>query len=394
VVDREGNSLFLALAGVQNGHPTRSYLTMLDKNQYKSLDDFRVSTTWQSLDASRKPDLEVAWARWKSATQRQRDPRRFFLIRSVNDPLSRLAVGCIHQPPSRLRASDAYAIYHGRWGHQEHRFREMYSMALGANYGYLRITIPNRTAQRQLTAAQKQVDATHHQLTTLQRQLDHQADRIERWTSRFEARLDQRCAKCRELAHQLQIRSEPARRLQQRLARLQLECQVDLLSHQQRLATIQTKNIAPLLDKQDQLKARLTQRQQTANDISVEAPFYERDLNKDLVMMICKMILINAHYYVQDHFCVSEEWQKAEFATLRAHLYQKPGLVRVWPDRVEVVLEPYRYAHLRQYAEEACRLFNAAALHDELGRRVVMHVAVSKQEFAELGSASTQGLQW
>jgi len=91
-------------------------------------------------------------------------------------------------------------------------------------------------------------------------------------------------------------------------------------------------------------------------------------------MMASKMILLNAHYYVQEHFCASDAWQKAEFATLNAQLYQKPGIIRVWADRVEVVLEPYRYAHLSQAAEEACALFNAASLKDEHGRRVTMQV--------------------
>ncbi len=106
----------------------------------------------------------------------------------------------------------------------------------------------------------------------------------------------------------------------------------------------------PLLHQQIQLEARLTKRQQAMNSISVNSPFYERNL-KDLVMMINKMTLLNAHYYVQEHFCASEEWQKAEFATLNAQLYQKPGVIRVWADRVEVVLEPYRYAHLQQAAD-------------------------------------------
>ena len=66
---------------------------------------------------------------------------------------------------------------------------------------------------------------------------------------------------------------------------------------------------------------------------------------------------------------------------------QKPGLIRVWADRVEVVLEPYRYAHLSQAAEESCKLFNAASLKDEHGRRVTMRVAASEQEFVNLGGA-------
>ena len=48
------------------------------------------------------------------------------------------------------------------------------------------------------------------------------------------------------------------------------------------------------------------------------------------------------------------------------------------------MLEPYRYAHLQQAAEASCQLFNAASLQDEHGRRVVMQVAASEQEFADL----------
>ena len=166
-----------------------------------------------------------------------------------------------------------------------------------------------------------------------------------------------------------------------------------MLSHQHRLDTIQNKDIAPLLQKQTQLEARLTKREQAVSLISVNSPFYERNLNKDLVMMVSKMTLLNAHYYVQEHFCASVEWQKAEFATLNAQLYQKPGVIRVWADRVEVVLEPYRYAHLQQAAEASCQLFNAASLQDEHGRRVVMQVAASEQEFADLGGLSVRTSQ-
>jgi hypothetical protein len=385
VVDREGNALFLALAGAQC-HPPRSYLTMLDTNQYKSLKDFEVLTTWQPLDAVRKPDLEVAWAQWKSPIKRQRDPRRFFLVRPTDVTQSRLAVGCIYRPPSRWHASDAYAIYHGRWTCQEHRFREMHQMALSANYGYRRVTIPNRTAQRQLAAAQKRVEATQHQLATLQRRLDQHANRLTQWTARYESRWAERCPQCQDLQRQLRDQTDSASpRLQTRLAHLQSECQADVLSHQHRLDTIHNKDIVPFLHQQIQLEARLTKRQQAMNSISVNSPFYERNLNKDLVMMISKMILLNAHYYVQEHFCASEEWQKAEFATLNAQLYQKPGVIRVWADRVEVVLEPYRYAHLQQAAEASCQLFNAASLHDEHGRRVTMRVAASEQDFVNLG---------
>ena len=390
VVDREGNALDLALAGAQC-YPPRSYLTMLDTNQYKSLKDFKVLTEWESLDALRKPDLEVTWAQWKSPVKRQRDPRRFFLVRPTDPTQSRLAVGCIYRPPSRWHASDAYAIYHGRWTCQEHRFREMHQMALSANYGYRRITIPNRTAQRRLAAAQKQVQATQHQLVTLQRRLDQQADRLTQWIARFESRWAERCMPCRDLQRQLRDQTEAASpRLQARLARLQAECQADVLSHQHRLDTIHNKDIVPLLHQQTQLEARLTKRQQALNSISVNSPFYERNLNKDLVMMISKMTLLNAHYYVQEHFCALEEWQKAEFATLNAQLYQKPGFIREWADHVEVVLEPYRYAHLQQYAEASCQLFNAASLQDEHGRQVRMRVAASEQEFAGLQAASTR----
>ena len=395
VIDREGNSLDLALSGAKC-HPPRSYLTMLDKNQYKSLQDFKVTTSWHPLDILRKPHLEVAWAYWKLPIKRQRDSRRFFLVRPVDKSLARLAVGCIYRPPSPWQASDAYAIYHGRWVNQEHRFREMHQMALSANYGYLRTNIPNRTAQRRFAAAQKRVEATQHQLLTNQRRLDQQANRIAKWTTRFESRWAKRCTLCRNLHGQLQNQPQPSRCLyaQRQLARLQSECQADVLSHQQRLTTIQNKDILPLQRKQAQLETRLTKRQKAVNAVSLDSPFYERNLNKDLVVMVCKMILLNAHYYVQKHFCISEEWHKAEFATLCAHLYQKPGLIRAWPDRVEVVLEPYRYAHLQHYAEESCRLFNAASLQDERGRRVSMRVAASEQEFVDLGGAPIRSQQW
>lgn len=391
VVDREGNALFLALSGAAC-QPPRSYLTMLDQNQYQSPQDFKVLTVWQTLDLLHKPDLEVAWAQWQSPTKRTRDPRRFFLVRSRQDPQAHLAVGCIYRPPAHWSAADAYAIYHGRWICQEHRFREMHQMALSANYGYRRIVIPNRTAQRQLAAVQKQIQATQRQLATLQGSLERHRARLAQWSARFEARWAARCAQCRVLQPQ-GLTGSLSPRLQAQLARLQTDCHADLLAHQHRLDTIHNKDVVPLLHKQAHLQARLTKRQHTLQAIPIHSPFYERNLNKDVIMMASKMILLNAHYYAQQHFCASAEWQKAEFATLNAQLYQKPGVIRVWADRVEVILEPYRYAHLQQAAEESCKLFNTASLRDEQGRCVTMQVATSEQAFVNLGGAPTRKRQ-
>ena len=389
VLDREGNALNLALFGSKS-HPIRSFLTLLNRNQYKSIQDFKVTTSWQPLDD--KPHLEVAWAYWQSPLKRDRDPRRFFLVRPINDPEGHLAVGCVYRPPSHWHASDAYVFYYARWVHQEHRFREMHQIALSANYGYLRLSVPNRTAQRQFAAAQKRVKATQHQLATNQQQLDEQATRLAQWTQRFEARWAKRCADCQAL-HRLQTQEKLSATRRKQLARLQEECLADLLAHQSRMTTIQNKDIVPLQRKRAQLELCLAQRQKATGRISLDAPFYERNLNKDLVMMVCKMILLNAHYYVQEHLCGSEVWQTAEFATLCAQLYQKPGLVCVWADHVEVVLEPYRYVHLQHAAEETCRLFNAASLRDELDRRVMLRVAATEQEYAQLRSKFGQTLQ-
>ena len=71
----------------------------------------------------------------------------------------------------------------------------------------------------------------------------------------------------------------------------------------------------------------------------------------------------------------------------RARWSRSPRRRSVWADRVEVVLEPYRYAHLQQAAEESCKLFNAASLKDEHGRYVTMRVTASEQEFVNLGGA-------
>ena len=390
VLDREGNALNLALLGSKSC-PIRSFLTMLNRNQYKSVHDFKVTTHWQPLDD--KPHLEVAWAYWQSSLKRDRDPRRIFLVRPINNSDGHLAAGCIYRPPSHWHASDAYVFYHARWIHQEHRFREMHQIVLSANYGYLRRSVSNRTARRQFSAAQKRVEATRHQLTTNQLKLDEQTNRLVQWTQRFEARWAKRCADCQAL-HRLQTQAELSGTGRKQLAHLQDKCHADLLAHQSRMTTIQNKDSVPLQRKRAQLELRLVQRQEAMDRISLDAPFYERNLNKDLVMMICKMILLNAHYYVQEHLCGSEVWQTAEFATLCAQLYQKPGLVCVWADHVEVVLEPYRYVHLQQAAEETCRLFNAASLRDESDRQVMLRVAATGQEYAELRSNFGQFLQW
>ena len=60
-------------------------------------------------------------------------------------------------------------------------------------------------------------------------------------------------------------------------------------------------------------------------------------------------------------------WQQFELNTATELIYRKPGRVIWAADKVEVILEPYRYAQ-QQRMETTCSRFITAQLHWSDGR--------------------------
>jgi hypothetical protein len=56
-------------------------------------------------------------------------------------------------------------------------------------------------------------------------------------------------------------------------------------------------------------------------------------------------------------------------------IYRKAGRVRWYDNRIEVELEPYRYADQQRAMETTCARFNAANLHWRDGRVLRISVA-------------------
>jgi hypothetical protein len=85
------------------------------------------------------------------------------------------------------------------------------------------------------------------------------------------------------------------------------------------------------------------------------------------------VLLTNLHDWACKHY-FAPEWQRLELGTATRLIYRKPGRVTWYADRIEVVLDPYRYADQQRAMEATCQRFNEANLRWRDGRLLRIHV--------------------
>ncbi len=90
-------------------------------------------------------------------------------------------------------------------------------------------------------------------------------------------------------------------------------------------------------------------------------------------MLNLQGLLLNLHDWARLHY-FAPEWQSLQLATATRLIYQKPGRVRWYQDRIEVELAVYRYTAQQRAMEAACDRFNAANLRWQDGRLLRIHV--------------------
>jgi hypothetical protein len=122
------------------------------------------------------------------------------------------------------------------------------------------------------------------------------------------------------------------------------------------------------------LQTKLVEQQAARDAIDTDTLCRERRLEKDQIMLNLQLLLINLHDWASEHY-FAPHWQQLQLDTASRLIYQKPGRVRWYPDRIEVELEPYRYADQQQAMEATCDRFNAANLRWRDGRLLRIHVA-------------------
>jgi len=370
IVDSEGGGLPLA---ERYAEAKRCYLSVLPRNPVRPLSDFKVQGPWQTVTDD--PEHEVVKAIWADPKKAAQDPRHLILMRPVShtDP-TRIYTGCI---PADIPITQIPPLFRQRWFHQEWRIRELVKGAnLNVNYGYTYDEVPNRTRHREWQEVQEKVEVTAGKLAQHTEALSNLRLQLPPFRQTY---LQQKA----DLLAELQTHQQDLVQRQQ-TGQPTVRCQQGVLRREQQLNKLTTryqKRRETLLNRLyqhrqqcRQLQTKLVEQQAARDAIDTDTLCRERLLEKDQIMLNLQLLLINLHDWTSEHY-FAPQWQQLQLDTASRLIYQKPGRVRWYPDRIEVKLEPYRYADQQQAMEDTCDRFNAANLHWRDGRLLRIHVA-------------------
>ncbi len=107
-----------------------------------------------------------------------------------------------------------------------------------------------------------------------------------------------------------------------------------------------------------------------------ERAMYELDNNRDLVMTVFKVAMVNLVMWTRDHYFPAS-YAHATWKRL-APFFHLPGVVKQEHDVVEVFLRPFNDKRYNQDLEALCERVNAAALYLPDGRRLHFSVQVNE----------------
>ena len=363
IVDSEGGGLPL---GEHYAEAERNYISVLPQGHAHRLAEFEREGRWEPVKED--PDREAVFAHWADPKRAAEDPRRFVLMRLIGqvEP-TRIYTGRFAKD---LTAGEVPRQHRRRWANNELRIRDLIHGAnLNVNYGYTYTEVPNRTRQRQWEDAQAQVAVTERQLSNHRAAVRNLRQRL--------ADLQDTCAtQRRDLERQLaQHRLNLERRQRLGKATTRAQQQVDNLRRKLAILTQRFQRRQRSLLQQlhhhktlsRQLHIRLTQRIAARDAIDTETLCRERDLEKDQIMLNWQILLASMHDCVaQTYF--TPEWRTLSLEKATQMIYCKAGWVTWYDDRIEVVLEPYRYRDQQRAMEATCARFNAANVRWRDGR--------------------------
>ncbi len=372
IFDSEGGGLPLAQRYTE---AKRDYISVLPRLGDQSLTTFEIQGIWQPVVGD--PEHEAVEALWADAQKAAADRRRLVLMRPLSqvDP-TRVYAGRI---PAQLTAVEVPATHRQRWQSQERCIREMVSGAnLNANYGYIYEAVPNRTRQRHWQEAQAQVEVTQGKLAEQAEALANLSARLQSLKQTYvdertplqEVMVTQRA----ELAQRQQSGAR-TRRWEQRLAATQRQLEVLNARFQRRRRRL-IERLCQHRAQRHQLRRQLAERVATRDAIDTAALCRERHLEKDQIMLNLQVLLTSLHDWARAHY-FAPEWQRLELETATRLIYRKPGRVTWHEDRIEVLLEPYRYPEQQRAMETTCQRFNAANLRWRDGR--LLHIQVAQR---------------
>lgn len=370
VVDSEGGGLPL---GERYAQAQRHYVSVLPQEHAHRLQEFILEGRWEPVKGD--PDHQAIFAHWADPKQAATDPRHFVLMRPVGqtEP-TRIYTGRFADD---LSAGDIPWLHRRRWANNELRIRDLIRGAnLNANYGYTYTEVPHRTRQREWEAAQERVAVTERQLS------DHAA--AVRNLRRCLADLqDTYAAQHRDLEGQL-VQQRLVLRRRQHLGQATTRAQQQVAHRRRELTTLsqrfqrqQRRLMEQLHHHQTQarcLRERLAQRIAARDVIDTETLSRERDLEKDQIMLNWQILFANLHDWAAQHY-FAPQWRTLGLERATQMIYRKAGRVTWYDDRIEVVLEPYRYRDQQRAMEATCARFNAANLRWRDGRLLRITVA-------------------
>ena len=378
IFDSEGGGLPVALRYKQ---AEREYISILPR-QGHLLTDFDLVGNWGMVEGD--PKHEAVEAIWHNPELAQTEPRRLVIMRRIGQDVNptRVYAGRI---PAAILAVQVPGHFRQRWFCQERRIRELVNGAnLNANYGYAYDLVPNRTQRRQWEAAQARVETTERQWADHAEALSnlkHQQIIAQQTMREKQAELEKQIEAQKNEVEQHKQQNLPWRRCQQRQQFLErtLEQEKDRnISRSNR----ENNKIQQHQAQYDQLQLELVSRQTIRDAIDTETQCRERNLEKDQIMLDLQVLLANLHDWVRTHY-LDDQWQQLELNTATELIYRKPGRVIWTADKIEVILEPYRYTEQQQAMEATCSRFNAARLRWRNGRLLTIRVAtVSHSNYA------------
>ena len=372
ITDSEGGGLPL---GERYAEAEQNYISVLHQERAYSRADFELEGPWEEVKDD--PEHKAAFAHWADAERTAEDPRRFVLMRPVDqgEP-TRIYTGRFAKD---WKAGEVPWLHRLRWANNELRIRDLIQGAnLNANFGYTYQEVPNRTRQREWEDAQARVDTTERQLGDQQEAVRNLRQRLadlqnahatERW------KLEQQLAHQRLELRRRQYEGRATKRAHQRVDRLRRELEECTARFQRR----QRKLLRRLYEheaKSRQLRERLAERIAAREAIDTETLCKERDLEKDQIMLNFQILLANLHDWVAENY-LAPEWRNLSLEKATQMIYRKAGRVTWYDDRIEVELEPYRYADQQRAMEATCARFNATDPHWRDGRALRITVAAA-----------------
>lgn len=370
IVDSEGGGLPL---GERYAEARRHYISILPQEHAHCLVEFVLEGCWEPV----KEDLdrEAVFAHWADPKRGAADPRWFVLMRPIGhiEP-TRIYTGRFADD---LKAGEVPWLHRRRWANNELRIRDLVQGAnLNANYGYTYIQVPNRTRQRQWEVAQARVAVTERQLNNHEAAVRNLRQRLADLQDTYAAQrrnLERQLAQQRLAFQRRQRLGQATTRARQRVARRQR----DLTTRTQQFQRRQHRLTEQLHHHRTQvhcLRERLAQRVAARDAIDTETLCRERDLEKDQIMLNWQILLLNLHDWVA-HTYFAPEWRTLSLEKATQMVYRKAGQVVWYDDRIEVLLESYRYLDQQRAMEATCTRFNAANLRWRDGRLLRISVA-------------------